>query len=121
MDPDSGYQTLLNLHSGTFNELFLTIPPAPAPVNIADLWIGTLADLASIHSDIDENSSVVAANTAAEQGTAARVTANESNIELKQDKLIARWPLRIQNNVISFGFSSGADAEQNEADLVCPI
>ena len=70
MDPDSGYQTLLNLNSGTFDELHLAIPPAPAPVNIADLWIGTLADLASLHSQAD-------ANTGAEEGLAARVLVNE--------------------------------------------
>ena len=112
MDPDSGYQTLLNLHSGIFNELFLTIPPTPVPIHIADLWIGAVADLTNIHSDIDEHSSAIAANTTAGQGTAAGVTTNDSNIELKHDILTARWPLRN----LSLGFSPGSDAEQDEAD-----
>ena len=105
MDSDSGYQTLLNLNSGTFDELYLAIPPAPAPVNIADLWIGTLADLASLHSQAD-------ANTGAEEGLAARVLVNEGDIDNleaevvgKQDTLTAQWPVRILNNVISIGFN----------------
>ena len=102
------YSQLLNTTNGHFDELYVRVPPSNEYADLAQ----TVTAVATLSADTSAFSEDLA-----QQGQGIDALKDKDNtlqdlINTKQDELTARFPIRLVDDVLSFGFLVESDAIQ---------
>ena len=106
------HSQLLNTTSGRFDELFVRVPPDNEFADVAD----TVVAVAALQGETNGNSDLLAQQAQEIEGLKAKDQALQAEIDTKQGTLTANWPIRLYNDVLSFGFLAMEDAAAAAAE-----
>ena len=101
------YSQLLNTTSGKFDELYVRVPPSNDYVDVATIAV----DVSTLQSEITTNSDELTDQQVTIDALIDKDNTLQDLIDTKQDILTAQWPIRINGNVISFGFWADLQAQ----------
>ena len=113
----ASYSQLLNTTSGHFDDLFVRVPPSNEYADVAS----TVTAVATLEAEGAGTAQDLAQQAADIEALQNKDQTLQDLIFTKQNELTARFPIRLQDDVLSFGFLVESDAIQAAQERIAHL